>query len=68
LALILSLVRDNPIADDFVLYNTPHFDFTINDFNDGSLRLKYVANNRAAGKLNAPPTLDHYTESHKIGE
>ena len=44
LALILDLVRNDPIANDFVLYNTPHFDNTPNDFNDGSLRLKYVAN------------------------
>ena len=42
-----TLVRDDSIADDFVLYNTPHFDVTTNDFKDGSLRLKYVANDRA---------------------
>ena len=42
LALILWLVRDDPIADYFVLYNTPHFDITTTNFKDGSLRLRYV--------------------------
>lgn len=39
-----TLVRDDPKADDIVLYNTPHFDVTTNDNNDGSLRLKYGVN------------------------
>ena len=39
LALILLLVGDDPIADDFVLYNTSHCDVY-----DVSLRLKYMAN------------------------
>jgi hypothetical protein len=39
-----TLVRDDPIPDYFVLYNTPPFDITTNDFNDGSLKLKYVVN------------------------
>ena len=50
LALLLRLVRDDPIADYIVWYNTRHFDVTTNDFNDGNLRLKLVANDRAAGK------------------
>ena len=59
LALILWLVRDDPIADDFVLYNTPHFDIYSNDFNDGNLRVKYVANNKAAEefRLSRPASL-----------
>jgi hypothetical protein len=39
LALILWLVRGDPIADDFVLCYTPDFDITRHNFNDGSLRL-----------------------------
>jgi hypothetical protein len=31
-------------ANDFVLYNTRHCDVTKNDFSDGGLELKYVAN------------------------
>lgn len=44
LALILDLVRNDPIANDFVLYNTRHCDVTKKDFSDGGLGLKYVAN------------------------
>lgn len=44
------MVINDPIADYFVWYNTPQFDITTNYFNDGNLRLKFVANERAAGK------------------
>lgn len=47
LGLIIWLVRNDPITDDFVLYNTPPFDVTTNYF-DVSFRLKYVANDRTA--------------------
>lgn len=43
-----TLVRDDPIAADIVLYNTPHFYVTPNNLNYGSLRLKHVANDRPA--------------------
>jgi hypothetical protein len=36
------LVRDDPIAGDFVLYKTSHFDVTTTDFNDGPCNVKSV--------------------------
>lgn len=38
------MVRDKPIADDFVLYNTPHLEIATDDINVVSLRLKYTEN------------------------
>jgi hypothetical protein len=41
------LDRDDPIADYFVLYNTPYFDVDIVDVVCCGLRLNYVANRAA---------------------
>ena len=53
------MVRDDPIADDFVLYNSPHFDITTNNFNDGSLKLKLVVNDRAEEEFSLSRQIYH---------